>query len=201
MRVIAGEARGRPLQGPRGTATRPTSDLIRGAIFSMLEARGAVFDRVLDLYAGTGALGIEALSRGAEHADFVEQDRSACQTIAANLVRTGLSGRGHVICAALPGALARLAGPYQLLFVDPPYELAGVAALLSGLGSGGLIDEDTAIVYEHSRRTIPPEACGGMPLAVTRRHGSTAISLYRLLTGEDEPDVGPDDDYDEGAPV
>jgi 16S rRNA (guanine966-N2)-methyltransferase len=178
MRVIAGEARGRPLQGPKHAGTRPTSDLIRGAIFSMLEARGAVFDRVLDLFAGTGALGIEALSRGAAFAEFVERDRGVCRIIELNLDRTGLRSRGRVLCAPLPGALSRLAGPYQLIFADPPYGLADAAAVLDAVGAGALVEDESTIVYEHARRTMPPEACGRLPLVVTRAHGSTAVSLY-----------------------
>src|SRR5581483_8943357 len=105
MRVIAGAARGRPLQAPKSPATRPTSDLVRGAIFSMLETRGAWFTRVLDLYAGTGAMGIEALSRGAERAVFVERDRAACAVITANLEKTGLSSNGTILQGVLPGAI------------------------------------------------------------------------------------------------
>src|SRR4051794_6269673 len=93
MRVIAGEARGRTLRAPRGLRTRPTSDLLRGAIFSMLAAMGLKPSRVLDLYAGSGALGIEALSRGAIHADFVERDRVACAVIQSNLEHSACAAR------------------------------------------------------------------------------------------------------------
>lgn len=178
MRVIAGDARGRVLRGPRSAGTRPTSDLVRGAIFSMLAARGATFTRVLDLFAGTGALGIEALSRGAETADFIEGDRRACAVISANLDLTGFSHAARVVCASLPAALSRVTGPYGLIFMDPPYDFPGAAVILDRLQAGGFVDAATTIVYEHDRRTMPPEERGGHPLIVTRTHGSTAFSLY-----------------------
>src|SRR4051812_36642468 len=120
MRVTGGALRGRKLTTPPGRLTRPTSDLVRGAIFSMLAARDADLARVLDLYAGTGALGIEALSRGGEWCDFVERDRAASQTIRANLTGLGVAGRAaiHSYDAAL--AVERLAGPpYTLVLADP----------------------------------------------------------------------------------
>ncbi len=180
MRIIAGRARGRTLAGPRGAGTRPTSDKVRGAIFSMLEARGSTFSRVLDLYAGTGALGIEALSRGAEFAEFVERDRAACAVIAENLRRAGLSGQARVHCAALPAALSRVSGPFGLIFCDPPYAAAGVSETLERLRPGLETDAASTIVYEHDRRTMPPELCAGLPRQVTRRHGDTSVSLYYL---------------------
>lgn len=180
MRIIAGTARGRTLAGPHGPGTRPTSDKIRGAIFSMLEARGATFSRVLDLYAGTGALGIEALSRGAAFAELVERDRAACAVIAENLRRTGLSDLARVHCAALPAALARVSGPFGLIFCDPPYADAAVSETLARLRPGYEIDRESTIVYEHSRRTMPPDLCAGLPRQVTRRHGDTSVSLYYL---------------------
>lgn len=185
MRVIAGTARGRSLQGPRSSVTRPTSDLVRGAIFSMLEARGALFGQVLDLYAGTGALAIEALSRGADEAVLVERDHAACRVIGANLDKTGQRDRARVICAALPGALARLPdGPYSLVFLDPPYAAAGVGEVLDRLGTGTLLGPESTIVYEHDRRTMPPESCGALRLALTRTHGDTAVSLYESDDGD-----------------
>src|SRR6266567_5373400 len=120
MRVIAGEARGRTLGAPRGLQTRPTSDLLRGVVFSILEAMGYRPARVLDLYAGSGSLGIEALSRGAHHADFVERSAPACAVIRANLERTGFQDRGRVMRAPVSRAFGRLDGPYNLIFVDPP---------------------------------------------------------------------------------
>lgn len=152
----------------------------------MLEARGASFTRVLDLYAGTGALGIEALSRGAEWADFVERDRRVCAVISANIQLTGFQQSSQLICAALPAALARLQGAYGLILIDPPYDLPGVAEVWERLQGGAFLDHDTTIAYEHSRRTIPPEQCGPLPRVVTRAHGSTAVSLYYASAADGE---------------
>src|SRR6266540_5274073 len=129
VRVIAGDARGVPLVAPTGTATRPTSDLLKGAMFSMLGPRGGR-GRVLDLFAGSGALGIEALSRGADWCDFVESVRAACQAIEANLAKTKFTAQGRVHCLPVQRWLAqagRLGSerPYDLLLADPPYALEG----------------------------------------------------------------------------
>ena len=179
MRVIAGSARGRTLIAPRGPATRPTSDLVRGAIFSMLAARGVPLARVLDLFSGSGALAIEALSRGAEEAVLVERDRAACAVATANLEKLGFSDRARLICAALPAALGRVGGePFDVIFLDPPYNRERIGDLRETIGAGGLLSDETTIVYEHGRRTIPPARCGPLALNVTRVHGQTAISIY-----------------------
>ena len=179
MRVIAGSARGRTLLAPRGATTRPTSDLIKGAIFSMLASRGVEFDRVLDLFAGSGALAIEALSRGDGEAVLIERDRAACAVIVRNLATVGAAERARVICAALPAALDRIdADPFSLILLDPPYAQTGIEELFAALAVRGLVTERSTIVYEHSRRTMPPASCGPLRLSLTRVHGETAISLY-----------------------
>lgn len=122
MRVIAGTAGGRRLVTPRGRVTRPTPDRVREALFASLQPHlpGA---RVLDLFAGSGALAIEALSRGADSATLVESSRPAVEAIRANLETAGVADRATVVAAALPGALARCEGPFDLLLCDPPYDL------------------------------------------------------------------------------
>lgn len=170
MRVIAGTARGIPLKAPSVSGLRPTSDLVRGAIFDIL---GQFFDRdtkVLDLYAGTGALGIEALSRGAGWADFVEQNSKVCAVIRENLKATALQEHGRVHC--LPVVRAPLTGPYDLVFIDPPYaqqpELSRVAPLVA---------EGGRVVVEHSFRTTFPQRTMGLAIARQKRHGDTVISI------------------------
>src|SRR3954454_12854935 len=122
MRVIGGEAAGRPLRGPPRTGTRPTTDLVREAIYAVLASHDADLTAVLDLYSGTGALGIEALSLGAELCEFVESDTKACDVIRDNLRRIDAVDRGRVHCLAVAKAANRLRGPFTLVVADPPYE-------------------------------------------------------------------------------
>ena len=179
MRVIAGSARGRPLLAPPGTATRPTSDRVRGAIFDMLTAAGAHFSRVLDLYAGSGALGIEALSRDEGACDFVEGDARACVAIRRNLASLDMEERAHVHQMAVARALPQLPGPYTLVLIDPPYADAEQAAfLLDAWAAPERLDVGAIIVLEHSRRTAAPERLGTLPLFRQRRHGDTMIAVY-----------------------
>src|SRR3990172_4135728 len=179
MRVIAGRAKGHRLAGPaKGGATRPTSDLVRGAIFSALVSLGADLSRTLDLYAGSGALGIEALSRGAASCDFVEKDARACASIRQNLSRTGFEAQGEVIRAPVERALERLSGPYTLVLADPPYA-DEAASVLEGLAERGLVVAgSTTLVLEHSSREEAPERLAGLAQVKTLRHGDTAVSLY-----------------------
>jgi 16S rRNA (guanine966-N2)-methyltransferase len=186
-------ARGRHLRA--APQTRPTADLIKGAIFSMLEAlaykRGfepdeegdfaaaLAWPRVLDLFAGSGGLGIEALSRGAQRADFVEQDREAARIIAANLRATGVDDRARIHQSPVTLALRGVATPVDLVFADPPYEASEAREeAAAALGSPGFLLPSSVVILEQSWSTEPPPALGALPLASTRRHGRTRISLY-----------------------
>lgn len=205
MRVIAGVARGRPLRAPTDPNIRPTSDKIKAVIFSMLEAealkRGfepeegteesdgrfaaaVAWPRVLELYAGSGALAIEALSRGAQHADLVEASRDARQAIAANLQRTGLAERAAVHGLTSERAVSTFRGPYDLILLDPPYDAEGVLAVIDQLAAGRLLERSGIVVWEHRRSVTPPEQIAG-PDGVarllwmrTRSHGTAAVTLY-----------------------
>jgi 16S rRNA (guanine966-N2)-methyltransferase len=187
MRVIAGVARGRRLRAPRvraraaGQASlRPSSDLMRGAIFSALASLGADMSRVLDLYAGSGALGIEALSRGAAFCDFVERDRSACELIRENLRLTGFESQAHVHHLSVERALDALADPYTLILADPPYDDRAALGVLATLGRSPLVEEGgTTLVVEHSARTEPLKDVGALSLTNSRRHGDSAVAIYR----------------------
>ncbi len=179
MRVIAGQAKGHRLAGPPSRATRPTSDLVRGAIFSALESMGVELTRVLDLYAGSGALGIEALSRGGEWCDFVEKDARTCASIRENLARTRFDGLAKVHCAPVDRALARLEGPYTLVLADPPYAQEAAPALERLVESGLAEAGRTVLVLEHSSREEGPERLGGLSQVKTLRHGDSAVSIYR----------------------
>ena len=175
MRVIAGLYGGRRLQAPPGIDTRPTSDRVREALFSILGAR--VPDaRVLDLFAGSGALGIEALSRGARAATFVDSAAAAVRAVQANLAAVG--AEAHVVRAearSFLGAASRDGRQYDLVFVDPPYRLA---ASLGGDLSAALpaVLAPGAVVVAESDRRAPLEV--GLPLEDERRYGDTLIRIH-----------------------
>ncbi|MCI0818762.1 MAG: RsmD family RNA methyltransferase [Chloroflexi bacterium] len=182
MRVIAGSARGRPLKGPPGRASdvRPSSDLVRGALFDSLAALGADFTHTLDLYAGTGALGIEALSRGGESCHFVEKNRAMADVIRENLDALAFTDSAQVIVAPVERAIERLTGPYTLVLADPPYADPAAIALLERLAQSGAIDGDHGtIALEHSTREEAAAAIGPFLLVRSLRHGDSSVSIYR----------------------
>jgi 16S rRNA (guanine(966)-N(2))-methyltransferase RsmD len=175
MRVIAGRYGGRRLQAPPGDATRPTSDRVREALFSVLGARvdGA---RVLDLFAGSGALGIEALSRGAAEATFVDSAQAAIRAVRANLEAIGAEAEVRRADARrFLGGASAAARQYDLVFLDPPYRLTGrlggelTAALPAVLAPG-------AVVVAESDRRAPLEL--GLPILDERRYGDTLIRIH-----------------------
>ena len=184
MRVIAGSARGRTLLSPPKPraagrpGVRPTSDLIRGVIFDMLDAMGADYTRVLDLYAGTGALGIEALSRGDGTADFVEADAATASIISQNLKRTGFETRGRVHGLTADRAIGRLSGPYTLVLADPPYYDEGGLAAMTAVAASPLVDAESVLVLEQHKKTMAPETLGRLRLIKRRAHGDTAVTIY-----------------------
>jgi 16S rRNA (guanine966-N2)-methyltransferase len=186
MRVIAGRARGRRLKSPparpRAAASpvRPSSDLMRGAIFSSLASLGAEMSRVLDLYAGSGALGIEALSRGSAWCDFVERDRSACELIRENLHLTGFEDQARVYQLSADRALERLEGPYTLVLADPPYADSAALVVMESLSGSDLIEKGrTILAMEHSARNEAPREIGALSLIKSLGHGDSAVSIYR----------------------
>ncbi len=180
VRVTGGDLRGFQLAEPGGARLRPTSARVREAIFNMLAAR-TEDAAVADLFAGTGALGIEALSRGASRADFVESHRQTARAIVQSIARAGLAGSGSVVRGALPGALGSLEGPYDLIFLDPPYDseegVPTLAALAPLLAPGGLV------VYEHRSRYNPPERPMGLEQTDRRVYGDTAVAFFAVLEG------------------
>jgi 16S rRNA (guanine966-N2)-methyltransferase len=184
MRITGGIYRSRSLRAPAGTATRPTSDRVREALFGSLTARNAVAGaRVLDLYAGTGALGLEALSRGAAHATFVESSREALSALRSNVTALGLEGQTLVVAASVDRAVGRLArrGPFDLVVADPPWALveSGEAPrLVADLVGAGVLAPQALLVLEHSSRTRAP-AMAGAVLEEERRYGDTALAIYK----------------------
>jgi 16S rRNA (guanine(966)-N(2))-methyltransferase RsmD len=176
VRIIAGTLKGRRVDAPAWPGLRPTSDRLRETLFNVLAPRiqGA---RFLDAYAGTGAVGIEALSRGAAHVTFVEQDRRAQGLIQANLDRCSLESRCAIIRAPFTAARERLTGGFDVLFLDPPY---GAAELAEALETAGPLLSGTAVlVVEHAKRDAAPEQVSGLELTRTLVQGDSVLSFYR----------------------
>jgi 16S rRNA (guanine966-N2)-methyltransferase len=176
MRIIAGRWRGRPLDSPPGTGTRPTSDRAREGLFSMLASRLGSFEglNVADLFAGTGALGLEALSRGAAHCTFVEKDRAALDTLRRNIARLGAADRADLRAQAVEHAPPP-PRPFDLIMLDPPYG-AGLARpaldrAADWLAHGGWL----SLELHGESPTLPP----GVELDTARRFGKATLLLIR----------------------
>jgi 16S rRNA (guanine966-N2)-methyltransferase len=186
MRIIAGEAHGRRLKAPRGLHTRPTSARARESIFSRLAVRMDLDGvRVLDIFAGSGSLGIEALSRGAAHVTFVDSSRDAAAAIRANLAQLELSDRGRIVTSDVRRALGDLEGSresFDLVFVDAPYKDDMSAEILAMLGAMRLLAPGGWIVVEQSKRApAAPPAPGGHERAFVATLGDHRIAFYRRL--------------------
>ncbi|KTB49065.1 16S rRNA (guanine(966)-N(2))-methyltransferase RsmD [Dehalogenimonas alkenigignens] len=179
LRVIAGECKGRPLKVPERRATRPATELVRGAIFSMLANLTENWDEVLDLFSGSGSLGIEALSRGAGHADFVEQERVCCDILLNNLEQCGLADRARVHCLPVERAISFLDKTYDIILMDPPYRREDIGLFLGRLAGTSLIGDSTWLVITHSPRVTLDERYGQLVLYKERRHGDSVIAIYR----------------------
>ena len=177
MRIIAGRFRGRPLQAPPGLQTRPTADRVREALFSMLASRLGSFEglRVADLYAGSGALGLEALSRGAEHVSFVEKDSKAAAAIKANAAKLGVSEQVRILggsALALPRS-----EPFDLVFADPPYAPGSGSAVVKAVADAGWLAPAGLLSVETDRREpVDPLA---YEIETEREIGRARITLLR----------------------
>jgi len=184
MRVVAGSLKGRVLTAPRGDRTRPTADRVKEALFSILGSLDGF--SVLDLYAGTGALGIEALSRGASGAMFVESSHQALKCLTSNVSGLGLAERSRVIHASVERAGREISdrAPYDVIFCDPPWsKLDAVWDLLARSGIGRLLTPGGRLVLEHpSNKTIDGAAWVELCPILTRAWGDSAVSI--LARGE-----------------
>lgn len=179
IRIIAGEWGGRRLRSTGGADLRPSSGRLREALFSILAPRifGAAF---LDLFAGTGAAGFEALSRGADRAVFVEGNRRLCDTLRRNAAELGAGGRVRVVRAEIPAALRDLEGrdgPFDLIFADPPYRWKGTDRLLRSLAAGSLAARGGWIVLEHADAD-PPTDPEGLLRIRREGYGDSALSIF-----------------------
>jgi 16S rRNA (guanine966-N2)-methyltransferase len=184
MRLTGGLDRGRKLRAPRGATTRPTGAKVREAIFNILGPPPE--NPVLDVFAGTGALGIEALSRGATSACFVERDGRALQALHRNLRELGLASRARVLGTEAHAALRQLSTEglrFDWVFIDPPYAAGVVATVLEILAGGNLLAGGGVIIVEHDKRHVPPDSVGSIHLVDRRFYGDTGVSFYRSDTG------------------
>jgi 16S rRNA (guanine(966)-N(2))-methyltransferase RsmD len=181
MRVTAGAERGRKLRAPRGATTRPTGAKVREAIFNILGPLSP--NPVLDLFAGTGALGIEALSRGASRATFVERDHRALSALHRNLRDFNLSERARVLDRSVAVALQRLSEEegekFSWVFVDPPYASGEAEPVLALLSGRKVLDNGAVVVVEHDRHHMPSEKVGALHMTDRRFYGDTGVSFYR----------------------
>jgi len=179
MRVITGTAKGHHLKFPKGTRTRPATDLVRGAIFSMLENIAEDWSQVLDLFSGSGALGIEALSRGAGWVDFVESEPKCCAIIRENLEKTKLSGQARVYCLSVRKALTILDKEYDIILMDPPYADRTIGDFITQLAGSRLVGNSTTIMITHSPHLTLETRYASISQVKEHRHGDSCISIYR----------------------
>lgn len=189
MRVIAGTAKGTPLESPKDRAIRPTLDRVREALFSILTPGldGAAF---LDLFAGTGANGIEALSRGAQRCLFVDSSTASLALIRRNLEAARLADQADLERVELPGQLARLGSqgaPFDVIYADPPHTFAHYDALVEAIGREGLLAPEGVLVIEHGADTRFEEANGPLHRFREAAYGKTVLSFFEYRPTVDAP--------------
>ncbi|HXU88961.1 MAG TPA: 16S rRNA (guanine(966)-N(2))-methyltransferase RsmD [Methylomirabilota bacterium] len=192
MRIIAGVHKGRRLVTPRGDVTRPTADQVRIALMDTLMPwlPGA---RVLDLFAGAGGVGLEALSRGAAHITFVERDARAVAALRDNIVALGVAPAVRVLREDVARALARLAREgerFGVIFLDPPYEAEATTPTLVALGAGDVLAAGALVVAQHLTKRAPGDVAGVLRAFRTRRFGETTLTFFRA-GGYDAPSTSP----------
>jgi 16S rRNA (guanine966-N2)-methyltransferase len=189
MRVVSGSARGRRLKAPKSTGvTRPMADKIKEALFSVLASLGVDADRVLDLYAGSGAVGIEALSRGASWCDFVDRDHHAVRAIRENLEHVGFSQNAQVHQAPVMAMVRGAREPYDLVIVDPPYADPDILLMLDTLSSSTAVMDGTVVAIGHSPRVTLPDRIGNLVKLRGRCHGDSCFSVFDVVL-DPEPDA------------
>ncbi len=193
LRIIGGENRGRKLFSLKGLHLRPTGDRVREALFDVLQQR--IRDtRVLELFAGSGAVGLEALSRGACYVTFVERDAHTCRLIERNIAGLGYQDHAEVRNLDAFKALAKIEpedGVFDMVFIDPPYELfhtpsrrARILSLLEDLGEAPWFEEGGLVILQHTRELTLPERQGPLYLVKQKRYGRTGLAFYERDTGQ-----------------
>jgi len=178
MRVTGGIGKGRKLNVPAGERVRPTSDKVKQALFNILGEKvdGALF---LDLYAGTGGIGIEALSRGAGRVVFVDDARESLQVIKQNIELTGFGDRAQVVPSKAESFLHKTSEIFDLIFLDPPYAL-DLEPLLTIIGASGRLKPDSIVIAEHFKKKVSVEQAGELTLYRETRYGDTVLAFYKL---------------------
>jgi 16S rRNA (guanine(966)-N(2))-methyltransferase RsmD len=188
VRIVAGKARGRALRGPKGDSIRPTSDRARQTLFDVL-GQWCEGMRVLDLFAGTGALALEAVSRGASFAVLVDSGREALQLCRENAEAMGVLSQVEIVSSDAFAAIDRLkkkGEKFALVFADPPYALEAGAKLAAAFGDGALLEAGARVCIEHDRREEVPETAGELTRIDQRKLGDTIISIYRVSAQGDQ---------------
>ena len=179
MRVAGGNEKGRRLKGAVSSGTRATTERVRAAIFNILDPGQYRGGRVLDLFAGSGSLGIEALSHGASSADFVEWDRRQSAVITTNLETTGFTSQSHVHRLDVMQALLTLPGNYNLVLLDPPYKMVGLDGLLEKIASRArLVVDGGVVIAGHSKREDLKERYGPLRLTSHRQYGDNVVDFF-----------------------
>ena len=190
MRVITGSAKGHHLKAPKGMGTRPMLDRVKEAVFSVLEGYGPIRGRVLDLYAGTGSLGIECLSRGAAWVDAVERNPHVCKIISENLAHTKFSdqARVHTMPVARYLTSVRPDANYAIIFMDPPYADPAIEDTIRTVAAAGFLAEDGLLIVGHDPRVVLADQYEPLRRIKFRRLGDSCFSIYELdLADEREP--------------
>jgi 16S rRNA (guanine966-N2)-methyltransferase len=183
VRIIGGTHRGRRLSAPEGLMVRPTSDRLRETLFNILATRAAG-SRFLDICAGSGAVGIEALSRGASNVTFIERARRACSVIESNLESLGLSREATIINRDAMAALNQLATDsrqFDIIFFDPPYASDLHRQVMKQLSTNDLLTDDSIVIVEHRAKTPPEPVYGGLKMYRVVKQGESALAFYEVV--------------------
>jgi 16S rRNA (guanine966-N2)-methyltransferase len=176
MRITGGTGRGRRLKVPRGSRVRPTSDKVKQALFNIIgeSITGATF---LDLFAGAGGIGIEALSRGAGRVVFVDDSRDSLDTVRNNIDEAGFGDRAECLLLKAEAFVKRSSGPYDIVFLDPPYEL-DPGPLLTLIADSGLVKPGGIVIAEHFKKQLSPPRAGALALYREAQYGDTVLAFY-----------------------
>lgn len=177
MRITGGTGRGRRLKVPAGPRVRPTSDKVKQALFNIIGGRieGSTF---LDLFAGAGGIGIEALSRGADRVAFVDDSNESLKIIRSNVKQAGFAGRAQIVFARAESFLRKPTGPYDIIFLDPPYAMQ-LESLLELIANSGIVKPGGDVIAEHFKKQPSPSRAGTLTLYREARYGDTVLAFYR----------------------